>query len=53
MDHSILPQAIHPSEKLQRLRKLTINQRLNLKRELEATKVPELLATERNRAQAT
>ena len=52
MDHSILPQAVRPSEKLKWLKNPHINQLLNLKRELEPNKLPELLATERNRVQA-
>ena len=52
MDFSILPTPVQPSKKLQWLKNLHINQRLNLKRELESKKVPELLASERNRVQA-
>ena len=43
---------VHPSERLKRLTNLHINQQLHLKKELDAKKVPELLATERNRVQA-
>ena len=52
MDFSILPKPVHPSERLQRLKNLHINQQLHLKKELDAKQVPELLATERNRVQA-
>ena len=52
MDFSILPKPVHPSEKLKRLTNLHINQQLHFKKELDAKKVPELLATERNRVQA-
>ena len=52
MDFSILPKPVHPSERLKRLTNLHINQQLHFKKELDAKRVPELLATERNRVQA-
>ena len=52
MDFSILPTPVQPSKKLQWLKNLHINQQLHLKKELDAKRVPELLATERNRVQA-
>ena len=52
MDFSILPTPVQPSKKLQWLKNLHINQRLNLKKELESKKVPELLATEKARVNA-
>ena len=52
MDFSILPTPVQPSKKLQWLKNLHINQLLNLKRELESKKVPELLATEKARVNA-
>ena len=50
--YTSLPKPVHPSERLKRLTNLHINQQLHLKKELDAKKVPELLATERNRVQA-
>ena len=47
MGFSILPKPVHPSEKLKWLKNLHINQQLHLKKELDAKKVPELLATEK------
>ena len=50
--YTTLPKPVDPSKKLQWLKNLHINQQLHLKKELDAKKVPELLATERNRVQA-
>ena len=50
--YTTLPKPVHPSERLKRLTNLHINQQLHLKKELDAKKVPELFATERNRVQA-
>ena len=50
--YTSLPKPVNPSERLKRLTNLHINQQLHLKKELDAKRVPELLATERNRVQA-